>query len=87
MDPKGVVGLDRGDSTERYVDFRLPPKGLVYSIGRFDIEVTIGASLLAPPRKYDLAGRLQATLDLWVHGQLAVTLSKVGQTRRSIGVS
>src|SRR5262249_61108944 len=55
MDPTGVVGLDRGHSAECHAGFRLSPEGLVHSIGRLDIEVTMDVSVLGPPPKYDLA--------------------------------
>src|SRR5215475_4559679 len=48
MDPTGVVGLDRGHSAECHAGFRLSPEGMVYSIGRLDIEMTMDASLLGP---------------------------------------
>jgi hypothetical protein len=46
MDPTGVVGLDRGHSAECHAGFRLSPEGLVYSIGRLDIEMTMDANTI-----------------------------------------
>jgi hypothetical protein len=62
MDPTGVVGLDGGHSAECHAGFRLSPEGLVYSIGRLDIEVTMDALLLKPPRKYDFGGDCRPAL-------------------------
>src|SRR5262249_33937745 len=62
MDPTAMVGLDRGHSAECHAGFRLSPEGLVHSIGRLDIEVTMNASLLGPseiPFSPAVAGQLR----------------------------